>query len=207
MGLPTLKQVVGWCVVLCLGASLGGCGTLGLGGARPITIDALASEGPTARLSVPQTTAVFRESEGVIDLIVTDLTAEQLRQLASDAPDFAPTGVIIHAHMFLKPHAGRTPISFTASNAAFSMLVLAGPDAGIYGGGGFLLPSAMTPASFSARTREATLRLVGQTGGFIDQIGSGELRGSIRARADVLLTEDGLRLIAGAMQQLSPPER
>lgn len=207
MRFPTLKQValLGAFVAAATGATA--CQSLGLAHPGPLTVDAIAAHGPTATLSLAQTTAVFRESEGVIDVIISDLTPDQLRRLATNAPGTVPSGVILHAHMFLKPHAGRTPISYTASNTAFSMLVLAGSHAGIYGGGGFLLPGSMTPALFAARTREATLRLVGQSEGFVDLIGSGDLRGSIRARADVLLTEDGLRLIAGAMQQLPSPSR
>ncbi len=182
--------------------ALAGCQSLGIGigSASPLTIEALGPMGPIAQLSVTQTTAVFRETDGTIDVIITDLTKEQLHDLAQGGA--STPGVILHAHMFLKPHAGRTPIDFTASNSAFTMLVMASNDAGVYGGGGFLLPTAMNADRFAARTRHATLRLIGHTEAFVDQLGSGDLGGTIIAAHDPALTEDGLRLIAGAIQQI-----
>ena len=204
--MPAALRIVAACLVASLPAVMAGCQRLGLANAPPLQVEALGAPGPTARLQVQQQTAIFRERDGAIDVIVTDLSREALRAVSRGEAGATDTGVILHAHMFFEPHAGRTPIDFTASNTAFSMLVLAGAQAGVYGGGGFILPDRMSLGAFSARTRNATLRLVARSDGFVDQLGSGELQGRVRASEDAELTEAALQFIAGAIQQLPAAE-
>ncbi|MBL8745493.1 MAG: hypothetical protein JNK58_03960 [Phycisphaerae bacterium] len=94
-------------------------------------------------------------------------------------------GTIVHIHVFLAPQAGKTPIDFTASNAALKCIVLSGRSMGVYGGGGFVLPaSTLGDISFGARVREATVRLVSSREGFADRLGNGWVEGNIEARRD-----------------------
>lgn len=180
-----------------LAMSVSGCGgasSLGLGmlGGGPGSIQIVSTTQQT-RLDASFRNAVYTYAdENTADLYFTDLTTEQIdaiasgQSLASAAPDGAQ---LLHIHLFLTPRAGRTPIDFTASNVTLTHYVLAGDEIGVYGGGGFLLPSRVftrEPGNerFGGQMRDATLRFLSGTPGFQDQLGSTSVDGTVNASLD-----------------------
>jgi len=179
-----------------LGGCSGGGGGFGLGlgllssGSGSVNI---VSTSEATRLSASFRTAVYRyQDRNTADLYFSDLSMEQLEAIASgaDRSETAPDGgQILHIHLFLTPRAGRTPIEFSASNVTLTHIVLSGDAVGVYGGGGFLLPSrafTVEPGGnrFGGDMRGATLRFLSGTEGFADRIGSGVLDGTLSARLD-----------------------
>lgn len=154
--------------------ALGGCS-----GGSPLTIE---SERAVIRPSVR--TAVYRfTDQNTADVFLSDFAPEVIVDRLEGAPG-AP-GTVLHVHVFLAPKAGKTPIDFTASNSAITYVVFAGESMGVYGGGGFVLPSSrLGDAELAARMRRATLRLVEHGAGFADLLGNAEVSGDIAARRD-----------------------
>jgi len=139
-----------------------------------------------------RTTAYSYLDENTADLYFTDLSVDQIEAILAGQPrnQIAPEGAqLLHVHLFLVPRAGRTPIDFAASNITMTHIVLSGEGIGVYGGGGFLLPSrlfALEPGGsrFGGTMRDATLRFVTGSRGFTDRIDSGVIGGSLSARLD-----------------------
>ncbi len=156
-------------------------------------------------------TAVFTSNDlNSVDIFLSDLPPESFDPAGSSvAPAGGREGVIIHMNFFLYPRAGRTPVAFTATNMTFSMVVLTGDSHGVYGGGGFFLPSGKpTGKTFGGRTNLATLRHLGSTAGFVDRVGLGEMSGSITARRDEELADRMATLMTGLVRiQTASSER
>lgn len=133
-------------------------------------------------------TSVYRMVDvNTADIYLSDIPVEQVAQrlARSAAGEPGVAGVIIHIHLFLMPKAGRTPIEFTASNVSITQLVLSGTSTGVYGGGGFLLPSSSVGSRWlEGRIEGATLRLTRQRGDFIDRLGPSRFAGTVSARRD-----------------------
>lgn len=153
---------------------------------RPVS---LSSDFPTA--------VYLHTDNNTADIYLSDLPLESIIDPAADLRD--RSGQVIHIHLFLMPQAGRTPIDSTACNFTVRHLVLAGGQAGMYSGGGFILP-ASEPGSrwFTASVRDATLRLARTDAGFSDRLGVSTLSGSVSARRD----EDRTRAIAARVESL-----
>lgn len=131
----------------------------------------------TQRVFVPR-------SSSAVDIYLTDLDPQALTRALADPAD-PTTGTIIHIHMFVQPRPGRTPIDATALSATVRYLVLAKGQAGVYDGGGFLLPeSRPTGPTFAAAMLNATVRLEARTPGFIDRVGRATLELDFRAARD-----------------------
>lgn len=136
--------------------------------------------------------AVYRATDlNTADLYLSDVPENVLvERLAVGLDDPSPAN-IIHVHLFLTPKAGRTPIDFTAANISVTHVVLTGGSMGVYGGGGFLLPSgSVGDATYGGTIREATLRLVESRPGFADRLGPSELGGKVAARRDDALADE-----------------
>ncbi len=165
---------------------------LGLLSGGSASVD-IVSTSEATRLSASFRTAVYRyQDRNTADLYFSDLSMEQIEAIAAggDRSEIAPEGgQLLHIHLFLTPRAGRTPIEFSASNVTLTHIVLAGDAVGVYGGGGFLLPSrtfTVEPGGdrFGGEVRGATVRFLNGTEGFTDRISSGVLDGSLSARLD-----------------------
>lgn len=206
MVISTLRRLA---LLACCASALSGCsgrGGLGLGMFSGGTGNAtIVSTTESTRLDVSFQTAVYTfVDENTADLYFTDLTSQQLDAIigGENRSEVAPDGAqILHVHMFLTPRAGRTPIEFSASNVTLSHYVLAGDAIGVYGGGGFMLPSRVftrEPGSdrFGGQMREATVRFLASTPGFKDRIGSGVLDGTVSARLDPEMSRRFSRLLS-----------
>ncbi|MBZ0173218.1 MAG: hypothetical protein K8E66_12615, partial [Phycisphaerales bacterium] len=122
------------------------------------------------------------QDHNTADLVLSDLDAATLADRASWD---GAVGQVLHARMFIKPRAGRTPIESTACSVTLRYLVLAGGEYGIYAGGGFLLPDGAPDGNkFSGKISNASMRLVSSSPGFKDLIGSGRMSLSFNTRRD-----------------------
>lgn len=156
----------------------------------------LAIESREAVIEPELSTTVYRLIDSnTLDIYLSDFPPESvLDRLSAGAP--GDPGSIIHLHLFVSPKAGKTPIDFTASNASITYAVFTGSSLGVYGGGGFVLPSSdFGDARFTARIEDATIRLTQDSPGFADRLGRAQLSGSINAyRDDELATAISERL-------------
>lgn len=145
----------------------------------------LTVESERSALTPTIQTAVYRFTDSnTADIYLSDLPPEDLVARLAQGVEGEP-GVVLHLHLFLAPKAGRTPIDFTASNASVTLLVLNGAARGVYGGGGFMLPSSsLGGATIAGEMRQATIRLVESDAGFGDALGLAEVSGDIAARRD-----------------------
>jgi hypothetical protein len=157
---------------------LAGCSVLGGGSAirsqSVVSADALEFT-PTER-------AYVAADKNTADIYLTDLPASAL---APEADVSEVSGQVLHLHLFIAPEAGSTPIASTACSVTVRHVVVSRGEIGVYGGGGFLLPSS-TPGDdeFEGRVLDATLKLISATTGFSDRLGPTELSGYIEAPKD-----------------------
>lgn len=149
------------------------------GGSSTLTI-----QSESAVITPSVLTALYRYTDqNTADIYLSDFPAETIVERLGGVE--GPPGTVLHLHVFLAPKAGRTPIDFTASNAAATYIVFSGNAMGVYGGGGFVLPSSrIGDSEFEARMRQATVRIVEHSAGFADRLGNAEVSGDISARRD-----------------------
>lgn len=91
--------------------------------------------------------------------------------------------------MFWNPHAGRTPIDPTATNATIQYVIFGddGEQIGIYSGAGYLYPNSTVGAdSFTGSVWQSTLRIADKSDGFDDTIGLARLEGRFTVTRDDL---------------------
>lgn len=161
----------------------GGCTVIG--GAPGSSSLSITSRTGELALKPDLQTNVYRAiDENTADIYLSDLPEDQLlARLSGEAPDLS--GVLVHIHMFIMPRAGQTPIDYTASNVSITQLVMAGPSVGVYGGGGFMLPSGKPGNKrFGGTMRGTTLRLIRKDPGFEDLLGTCEVEGRVGAERD-----------------------
>ncbi|RNC80743.1 MAG: hypothetical protein ED559_02740 [Phycisphaera sp.] len=155
-----------------------GCGTY----AR-VSLESPLS-GATLRPNLTTTTYSYRD-ENTVDIYLTDLTPEELAIPFDDRAQGWPTGQLVHIHMFIRPSPGKTPIEPQASNATIRHLILAPGATGLYGGGGFLLPSGGADSGkFGGKITAGTLRLQASSPNFNDALGPTEIRASFKVKED-----------------------
>ena len=162
-----------------------GCGTIGFGGRGQNQLQS-ADTGTT--LSPRLTTMVYaepagydelpdRHNEQIVDIYLTDLSRQVLTAFATSPSDASLPAEfqIVHLHMFVRPHAGRTPIEPTSINAAVRYLIAADGRAGLYAGGGFVLPGGEPDGNdFRGKMTRGAVRLVAKGTGFVDQLGAAD---------------------------------
>lgn len=158
----------------------GGCAGLALHTSTEARVD--SAEFPV-RLEPRITTRVFTARDNnQADVYLTDLPPETFDDPAALSQ---ASGQLIHVSMLFRPYPGRTPIERTACTAAVRYFVLAEGRVGVYSGGGFLFPRGKPDGdTFAASMPGGSVRLVARGPGFIDQVGSGDLEVSFRARRD-----------------------
>lgn len=179
-----------------------GCATIGFGGSPTLEV---SSDISGAVLTPEWRTAVYRFADfNTADIYLSDLP---LRTIASE--DLADldnaAGSVMHIRYFLAPKAGRTPISFDASNIIIRHLVFAPATAGLYGGGGFMLPrdDAGDP-TFEGRVRNATMRLVESGPGFADRLGAARVDGFVSAALDDAAANAVARTFSNILRERVP---
>lgn len=175
-----------------IAGGLAGCSA---GGRGDLTIR--ESGGDRALVPAFSTVVYTSPDQNTADVYLTDLPLERVGDPVDPLRDVE--GSVVHIHIFLVPHAGRTPIDPSACNASVRHAVMAGGVAGLYGGGGFVYPDGRPgrPA-FSADVSEATLRLLRASPGFTDRLHTAVISGGFSARKD----EAAAGAIAQRLQQL-----
>lgn len=116
------------------------------------------------------------------DIYLSDIPLRDLSQ----AESFDQlTGTIIRVRMFVAPRPGKTPIESTASTATVQAAVLARGEVGVYGGGGFMLPSGSPgDSTFGGSIRGGSVRLLSSTPGFKDLLGASRFSAGLSAPND-----------------------
>ncbi|MBX3361520.1 MAG: hypothetical protein KF705_08800 [Phycisphaeraceae bacterium] len=171
----------------------GGC-TASVGSASGIRLDGIDTS--IGLRPKPVTRAYYSTDPSTADFYLTDLSEDALEVGSSLA---GVSGTITHVHLFAIPKAGKTPIDRTASTAAVRTLVIAQGHLGVYGGGGFMLPSGKPgDRSFGGSISGASIRLTGTTPGFEDRIGAGEFS----ARLSTPLDQGTANRIAARLEEL-----
>lgn len=152
---------------------------------------------PVELAPVFSTGVYYSADQHSADIYLSDLPLETI-----SARNFDPatvTGSIVHINLFVLPKAGSTPIDPTACSASFRQAVMAGGQTGLYGGGGFVLPSS-SPGDSSMRgsVLEITARLLRSTEAFDDRIGPSTMTGKFSAPKN----ESAARAVAQNFQRL-----
>lgn len=174
------------------------CGDWRLFSSRPSGELRTVSEANRVELKPLLRTAVYRSADAQsAEVYLTDLPLDRLADLDDNLADLS--GTIVQISIFMQPKAGRTPISDDACNAAIRQLVLSGPARGLYGGGGFVVPTGIGSGQLRGSVRGATLRMIRSTESFADPLGPSVLEGSFRAGFDANLS----RVMAQRMAQLA----
>jgi len=185
-------------LLLCLLAipALTGCGTH----ARVRLTSPLTGATLSPRLT---TRAYSYADENTVDIYLSDLTPEELGLPIDPDPAKRPVGQIVHIHMFIRPSPGKTPIEPQASNCSIRHLILAPGATGLYGGGGFLLPSSSASSgTFGGTISAGTLRLQAASPTFNDALGPTGVRASFKVKEnrELALT------IARRLEEATPRE-
>lgn len=165
--------------VACVAALLG---LIALGACQRQTLDIRSREHDVVLRPAP-VTAVYRyDDSNTMDIVVSDLPLTDLVQ-AIEAGN--ASGNVTHIHLFFRATPGQTALDPTASNSTIRHVVFASNEVGVYGGGGLLRISTDGGApQMGATVRDATVRLLYASDGFIDRLGAAELSGAIRAERD-----------------------
>jgi len=137
------------------------------------------------------------QSANNADVFLTDIPPDQL-----DTPEeiARASGQIVHVRMFLRPRPGRTPIDPTACTCTVRYAVLAEGRAGLYAGGGFIIPdNSPGKARWQGRVPRTVLSLAGKTDGFVDPLGESVFRLSFRTREN----EERAEILRAAMDRIA----
>lgn len=201
-------------VLVAGGCMLGGCSVFRSEAGGTLT----ASSADGARSLAPSdgfaTAAYTSIDENTADVYLSDLPVERFqsgKDMLADA-----TGTIFHLHIFLVPSAGNTPIDQTACNITIRQLVLTGtpraegrreiPTMGLYGGGGFVLPSGtFGEGTIGGSISAASFRMTRSTPGFKDLLGSGSLSGRFSAPQDDDLAKAMSSKFEYLVNRMAPP--
>lgn len=175
----------------------------GGGAARVTSIEQAAQLAPSWRTAIYATPDI-----NTADVILSDLDRETLMNAIADESALRQAeGSILRVRMFIAPRAGRTPIDFTASNASATLIVMSRGEIGVYGGGGFILPSDKPGSrTFSGSLRDATLKPTGATPGFQDLLGASDLSGKISASRDDAGASRVAAWIGAVVGELAPSQ-
>lgn len=192
---PIVRPVLLAAAAIALCGATGGCSTVARlsGNSNALTIE---STDASRSFSPSFTTAVYLPVDPqTAEVYLTDLPLERLRDSKDTLADVS--GNIVHLHLFLVPKAGDTPIDRTACNITMRHLVLAGSPgesgthmhthliAGLYSGGGFVLPSGtIGDDSIAGSITGSSHRLVKSSAMFNDALGSGAITGRFDATRD-----------------------
>lgn len=128
------------------------------------------------------TSAYRAQDTSTAEFYLSDIPLREL----SGADSFADlSGTIIHLHLFIRPKPGKTPIEPTASSATIQAVVLARGEVGVYGGGGFMLPSG-TPGddAIGGSIRSGSIKLLAATPDFADRLGAASFSAGFTAPKD-----------------------
>lgn len=165
----------GWIAAALAVIAIAGCGTVGHVGTLELT--SLGGTSRTLRTSFG--TGTYAQEAAQSSFILTDV---DFAQIEAGEPAF---GYVLHVNLLWVPKAGRTAIDPTATNTSIRLLVLAGDELGVYGGGGFAWPGGeLGEPEFSLELVGSNLSLIACTAGFQDLMSPASLTGTLTATLD-----------------------
>ena len=154
---------------------LAACGTVGEVG----TIELTSLGGTTRTLRPSLGTGTYAQEAAQSSFILSDV---DFAQLESGVPAY---GYVLHVNLLWIPKAGRTAVDPTATNTSIRLVVLAGNELGVYGGGGFAWPDGeLGEPEFSLELVGSNMSLIACTPGFQDLMSPASLTGTLTATLD-----------------------
>lgn len=91
-------------------------------------------------------------------------------------------GQVVRVDLLWMPKPGATPMDASATNASIQYIIVVDGELGVYAGAGFALPEGdANGQSISVRLRDASLKLLESTDGFVDLLSPATLTGSFTA--------------------------
>jgi hypothetical protein len=187
---------------LACAGGLGACGLVRGQGSNTIATQA-SHEGVAGSLALQGLRSVFVRGEAAIaDAYLTSLPEAALRGEVDLA---GVSGVLLHAHVLTQPKAGRTPIATSATTTTLRLLVVSGGEAGLYAGGGFA-DFDVEAGSLRGAVRDASMRLVRATPGFVDALGPSALTLRIDAKEDEASSAEAERVFVVVMERMEESE-
>jgi hypothetical protein len=152
-----------------------GCGTVGEVGTVELTC-----LGGTARTLRPVLgTGTYAQEAAQSSFILSDV---DFSQLESGTPVY---GYVLHINLLWVPKAGRTAVDPTATNTSIRLVVIAGSELGVYGGGGFAWPDGeLGEPEFTLELVGSNMSLIACTPGFQDLMSPASLTGTLTATLD-----------------------
>lgn len=98
-------------------------------------------------------------------------------------------GQITHVEFLWVPKAGVTPMAPSATNTSIRHIVFVNGEVGVYGGAGFARPAGkLEGETIRLNMKDASLRLLESTPGFVDLLTPARLNGSFTANLDARAT-------------------
>jgi hypothetical protein len=156
-------------------ALLGGCGTVDQVG----TVEMTSLGGTTRTLRPSLGVGTYAQESAQTSLILSDV------DFATVEPGTPVYGYVLHVNLIWVPKAGRTAVDPTATNTSIRLVVLAGNELGVYGGGGFAWPDGeLGDPEFSLELVGSNMSLIACTPGFQDLMSPASLTGTLTATLD-----------------------
>jgi len=126
--------------------------------------------------------------------IYTTADQNSATMILFDGPAENPKAAVT-IRMFWNPHAGRTPIDATATNATVQYVIFdeAGKEIAIYSGAGYFYPNNTVGSdSFTGSLWQSSLRIADKSEGFEDKIGQARIDGKFTVTRDDLAVNPAL---------------
>jgi len=156
-------------------SGLAGCGLVGEVG----TLELTSLGGTTRTLRADLGTGTYAQEAAQSSFVLSNV---DLAQLESGTPVY---GYVLHVNLIWVPKAGRTAVDPTATNTSIRLVVLAGNELGVYGGGGFAWPDGeLGEPEFTLELVGSNMSLVACTSGFQDLMSPASLTGTLTATLD-----------------------
>jgi hypothetical protein len=164
-----------WLAAAIPALAMAACGTVGDVGTLELT-----SLGGTSRtLRAALGTGTYAQEPAQTSFILSDV---DFAQIEAGEPAY---GYVLHVNLLWVPKAGRTAVDPTATNTSIRLVVLAGKELGVYGGGGFAWPAGtLGEETFALELVGSNLSLIACTPGFQDLMSPASLTGTLNATLD-----------------------
>lgn len=135
--------------------------------------------------------------------IYTTADANTATMVLFDGPPENPKAALT-IRMFWNPHAGRTPIDATATNATLQYILFddTGKEIAIYSGAGYFYPNnSLGSDSFTGSLWQSSLRIADKSEGFDDKIGMARIDGKFTVTRDDLAVNPALHQLNVQIRQ------
>jgi hypothetical protein len=160
---------------LALVTGIAGCGTVGEVG----TLELTSLGGTTRTLRAELGTGTYAQEAAQSSFVLSNV---DFAKLESGTPVY---GYVLHVNLIWVPKAGRTAVDPTATNTSIRLVVLAGNELGVYGGGGFAWPDGeLGEPEFTLELVGSNMSLIACTPGFQDLMSPASLTGTLTATLD-----------------------